>query len=534
MSLPTFGWSKDKAELWIRSNAAFSVSLAVKDAKYYDVKPTPVVTMPWTFENVLKASELSCPVIGTILRDYKFAGLFSPYKHQRDICSFLVSNRRAFCLADMGTGKTASCVWAVDYLMKIGQVSRVLILCDMNNMRNTWESEFYGINPQLYTTVIHDTSKAAKQKLAKSTAPIHIVNHDGIKSMYEELMRNSYDLVIIDELTRFKNANSQRFKRASELVQSKAKWVWGLTGTPTPNSPDEAYGQIKLINPGKLKGMSYYTFRDKVMRKVTQFKWVAKTDANITIQQLMQPAIVIKKEDCLDLPPVTSVYKEVPLSEQQKQWYDRLKHDRLVSDAAVGEVSAVNGGALFNKLIQIATGAIYNDNGEAFAIDIENRLVLAKAIVERSREESSDPKKGKTLIFVPFKHTAEIVRQYMEKYFKIAVITGDTPVKERDKIIRSFQTTEHPDLIIAVPGTMSHGVTATSASTIIWFGPVTSNEVYTQACQRINRPGQTQNMYMVHLYGSTTERKLYELLQHRQVSQRNLLALYEEFENEVQ
>lgn len=528
MKLRVFGHNSDKSELWIRTSLAYQVAKYIQGAKYYHAEPCDVVTMPWTLDNTLKAALVGCPVASPMVRDYTYTGRFKPFMHQQRICSFLTTNQRAFCLADMGTGKTASSVWSVDYLIKIGEVKKVLVACDMNNMRGAWQNEFFHINPQLRTTVIHDNSRAEKDLLAYASTPVHIINHDGVKSMYKQLLRNNYDLIIFDELTRFKNPRTGRFKCAEELAK-KAKWVWGLTGTPTPNAPDEAYGQIKLVNPTKVAKYNYYTWREKVMRKVTQFKWVPRDTANETVREHMQPAIYIKKEDCIDLPPLTNIYQEVQLSADQLKWYQDLSRHKYASGGEFGTITAVNGGALMNKLIQIATGAIYNDEGVAFAIDIKDRLETCRDIIRRSREESTDPKKGKTLLFVPFKHTAEIVRQYLVDYFKIALITGDTPVKERDTIIYNFQNEMEPDVIIAVPGTMSHGVTATSASTIIWFAPVASNEVYSQACARINRPGQTQHMQIVHLYGSRVEHKLYQLLINRQVSQSALLGLYDEF-----
>ena len=122
-----------------------------------------------------------------------------------------------------------------------------------------------------------------------------------------------------------------------------------------------------------------------------------------------------------------------------------------------------------------------------------------------------------------------LLEEALAPHFNIAVITGDTSAKRRAEIFYSFQTEGEIDVILAVPRTMSHGVTATAASTIVWFGPVTSNETYQQACNRIDRPGQTQEMFIHHLYSSPVEQKLYKTLRERKVSQADLLNLYNDF-----
>lgn len=109
------------------------------------------------------------------------------------------------------------------------------------------------------------------------------------------------------------------------------------------------------------------------------------------------------------------------------------------------------------------------------------------------------------------------------------LVTGDTNAKERADIFKAFQNEEHPDVIIATPQTMSHGVTATAASCIVWFGPTTSAETYVQACNRIDRPGQRNDMTIVHLYSTPVEWKLYKALQQSKVSQADLLSMYNDF-----
>lgn len=513
--------------LLIKTKLAESIALAVDGCSLSDeLGDGQRLKVAWNLEATQQVAAWEVPTLSPMLRDYDFIGRFEPYLHQLKICSFLTANRRAFCLADMGTGKSASVVWSLDYLFKTKQIKRVLIIGALTNMESTWVQEFFAINPQYQVTILHGAKDERKQ-LVRNKAPIHIINHDGVEVIQNELLRNNYDVVVIDELTAYKNASSYRFKKAAPIC-NQAKYCWGLTGTPTPNRPDESYGQIKIVNPIKVANVSAYRFKEMVMKKVDQFRWVSRFDAAETVRKFMQPAIWIDKAEVLSLPKVNSLYHEVALTKGQAEFYKALKRDQFVGDDEMS-ISAVNGGALMSKLLQVATGAIYNDMGEPMKFDVEPRIQKTIELIKEARERSTDKAKGKTLVFAPFRHTVVLLAQELSKHFNIAVITGETPAKQRAEIFLEFQTTEKPDVILAVPRTMSHGVTATAASSIVWFGPVTSNETYQQACNRIDRPGQTQEMTIHHLYSTPVEEKLYKTLQQRKLSQADLLNLYTDF-----
>lgn len=500
-------------------------------------KPSGVINgavyLPWTLDAMQVAASAGAQVLSPMLKEYDFPGLKTPFRHQYKICSFLSVNKRAYCFADMGTGKSLACAWTADYLLKKKVISRVLVVCPISVMVKTWADEFFSVNPQLQAVVLYGTKKQREQRAA-TTAPIHIINYDGLKILENEIRFNQYDLVIIDECTTYGEVNTGRWKVAQRLFKD-TPYVWGLTGTPTLRGLEYAYGQAALITPSTVNGVSKYKFKDKVLRQINTYKWVERPDAMDVVQRVLSPAIRVRKQDCIDLPPVTYLYREVPLSKEQEQCYNMLKSDQYVGDETAS-ITAANGAVLMNKLIQIATGVIYDDAGNARSFAANGRVDEVIGFIDRARAESDDPLKGKTLIFVPFKHTAVMLKAALDakkgggkKKYETKLVVGDTTAKERDKIFGDFQTQEHPDVIIATPQTMSHGVTATSASCIIWFGPITSAETYVQACNRIDRPGQTNNMTIVHLYSTPVEWRLYKGLQKSKVSQADLLSLYNDF-----
>jgi SNF2 family DNA or RNA helicase len=292
-----------------------------------------------------------------------------------------------------------------------------------------------------------------------------------------------------------------------------------LTGTPAAQSPVDAYGLAKMVNP---EGCPKYlnAFRDKVMFQVTRFKWIPKPDAQETVHSILQPAIRFEKKDCLDLPPVTYLDRESPLTPQQKRYYDDLASQMLI-EAAGEEISAVNAAAKINKLLQISGGAAYTDTGEVVEFDVSHRL---KAVVEVIEEAAN-----KVLVFVPFTHTIELLKDYLTKNkISCEVINGKVHPNKRASIVEEFQSKDTPRVLLIQPQAASHGLTLTAADTIVWYAPVTSVETYLQANARIDRPGQKHKMTVVHIRGSDVEARLYKLLRGNINNHEKLIDLYRE------
>jgi len=290
-----------------------------------------------------------------------------------------------------------------------------------------------------------------------------------------------------------------------------------LTGTPAAQSPLDAYGLAKLVNPDNTP--KYFgVFRDSVMYKISQFKWIPKPLAQDRVHDLLQPAIRFERDQCLDLPEVTFVEREAPLTAQQKAIYKKLKQDMYV-EAAGEDISAVNAAVRINKLLQVSCGAIYTDTGEIVDLDVGNRLSAVLEVIEESSH--------KVLVFVPFTHTIDLLKNYLDKNkVPCDVINGKVSVNRRSDIVKRFQEQPDPHVLIIQPQAASHGLTLTAANTIIWYAPVTSVETYLQANARINRPGQKNAMTIVHIKGSEVEARLYNMLQNNITNHSKIIDLY--------
>ena len=440
---------------------------------------------------------------------------FTPFAHQKQTAEFLLANPKAFCFNEQGTGKTASVIWAVDYLMQRGLVKRVLVVCPLSIMKSAWQGDLFKF--AIHRTVAIAYGSAAKRKeIINNGAEFVIINFDGVGIVKKEIMAGGFDLIVVDEASAYKNAQTARWKDMRDL-NKVIKGLWMLTGTPAAQSPVDAYGLAKLINP-KAVSPFFGHFKDTVMTKVSTFRWVPKPNAMTLVHSILQPAIRFEKAQCLDLPPLTFVEREAVMSPQQLVYYKILKHQMLI-EADGEEISAVNAAVQINKLLQIAGGAVYTDTGEVLEFDVTNRLKVVQEVIEESSH--------KVLVFIPFTHTIELLQKHLNKHnITCDVINGSVSVNQRADIVRRFQEQAEPKVLLIQPKAASHGLTLTAANTIVWYAPCTSVETYLQANARIDRPGQVNNMTIVHITGSPIEARMYKMLQGNISNHSKIIDLY--------
>lgn len=474
------------------------------------------VLVHWDFEEAKTLKELRFKNVPSPMeRDYEWGGPFKPMEHQKVTASFLSITKRGFCFNEQGTGKTASSIWASDYLMKLGKIKRVLVVCPLSIIHSAWQADLFKFALHRTVNVAYGTREKRKD-IINSDAEYVIINYDGIEIVEQDIKEAGFDLIIIDEANAYKSISTKRWKSMQRLISSNT-WLWLMTGTPAAQSPVDAFGLGKLCVPDRCPRF-FGRFRDMVMYSVGRFKWVPKDDAESIVFNMLQPAVRFTKAECLDLPPVTHVNREAPLTTQQDKYYKTLKKDMYMT-AAGEEISSVNAAVNLNKLLQISGGAVYTDTKEVIEFDVSNRLNVVREVIEEAS--------NKVLVFVPFKHTIQLLSEFLDKH-KITseIINGSVPVTKRSQIFKSFQETKHPNVLIIQPQAASHGVTLTAADTIIWYAPVTSLETYLQANARIDRPGQDSPMTIFHISGSPVERRLYQMLQSKLKNHTKLVDLY--------
>lgn len=504
-----------------RAEAAH-VSTVIPSAREVELGGTPRIVVPHGIDETKVLRNLGFEVPNPVRHYYEWPGEYKPFYAQTETVDFLTMNPRAFCLNQMGTGKTAATLWAFDYLKKHGKANKMLVISPLSTLERTWGDEIFRHFMTTRFAVLHGTRQRRLELLADDSYDIYLINHDGIKTPgFVEAMkdRDDIDLVVVDEIASFRNSGTERWKALNVICNKQVpRAVWGLTGTPIPNEPTDAWAQCRLVNPSSVP--PYFSkFRDVTMKQISTYKWIARDGALNLVRDAMQPSILFTRADCVDLPPVIYETRHVDLSPEQAKTYQSMML-KCHAEFAGGELVARNEAVKLNKLLQICCGVAYDDAHESVVFPTKARINIVKEIIEESG--------GKTIVFVPFTAALSNVADAVGEEWDTAVIHGGISKRNRDEIFRAFQQDSSPRVIVAQPGTMSHGLTLTAASSIVWFAPIYSNEIFNQAIARITRPGQKLNQLIVMIEGSEVERRIYSRLQKKTRTQGVLLDMIKE------
>jgi SNF2 family DNA or RNA helicase len=453
-----------------------------------------------------------------VFEDYSWPAKpgITPFQHQKETVKACLAFKRLFVLNDMGTGKTLSALWACDILFKAQRIKKVLIICPLSTMRSVWLEEIFYNLPHRTRAIAHG-SKDVRRAVIAGQYDFTIINHDGVSSVYEELCKGGFDIIIIDELTAYKTFQAERTKKMIMLART-VKAVWGLTGKPTPNSPIEAFSQGHVVNPANPNLPRYFTqFREMVLYRLNMYTWVPRPEATNIVASILQPAIRYKLEDCIDMPPLVYHTMEIPFTKAQEKAYVEMK-EHLYTELSNGEVSAANAAVKLNKLLQISAGAVKTDDGEPQIIDCSPRLEALYQLLEETPQR-------KMIVFVTFRASINLVVNYLrDKGVSTKFIYGDVSPQKRQEAIHEFQTSNLEVLVIQ-PQSSAHGITLTAASTIVWFSLIPSNELYQQGNARIYRAGQTLPCLIVHMVSSGAEKHIAKLLTRKEAQASSVLEL---------
>jgi SNF2 family DNA or RNA helicase len=507
----------DNHTLVVRTRYPARITETIKNSKLLQTNgEVTEVAVKWGLEEAQVLRKLNVKnVPSPIKQDYKWPGLYKPMLHQIETASFLTLYKRAFCFNEQGTGKTASAIWASDYLLEKKHIKRVLIVCPLSIMQSAWQADLFKFALHRSVNIAHGNRNKRKE-IISSISDYVVINFDGLEIVKDEIKHGGFDLIIIDEANAYKNVRTQRFKAMKEIMTHNT-WMWMMTGTPAAQSPLDAYGLAKMCVPDTAP-MLFGGYRESVMQQLTRFKWVPKPSAESTVHKILQPAIRFTKAECLDLPEVTHTSRFAPLSSQQTRYYKQLKKHMMI-EAAGEEISAVNAASNLTKLLQISCGAVYTDTGSVVEFDVSSRLSAVLEVIEEATH--------KILIFVPFTHTLTLLKDFLSKNGVTAeIINGSVSVNKRTDIFKRFQEQQDPKVLLIQPQAAAHGVTLTAANVVIWYAPVTSIEFYLQANARVHRQGQKNPVTVVHIEGSPVETKLYDMLQNKLDFHTRIIDLY--------
>jgi SNF2 family DNA or RNA helicase len=506
---------------WLTVNDQYAAAIAPQlpeglVLQTLDVDGTAVTVAPRDIPTV-SALRRAGHNIASLEENYAYPGRFPPMAHQRETVRYLLDHERAGNLSDPGTGKTLAAVWAADALMREGMVRRVLVVAPKTILLNVWGREFFSTLPRRPYAICYGSADK-KRALAENTdIPFIIVNYESLHLLEGSLP--DVDLIIADEATKIKTPQSKRTQALQRIAKGKRLWL--LTGTPAPQAPTDAYMACRLLREGNY--MSFRAFQDLTMVKVSQFVWKPRANAAEIVARELQPSIRFRRDECLDLPEQQIVDLEIEPSPAQKKAANEFIKQAW-ADLDGQKITAVNAGVALSKALQVLSGGVYHPTGEddvtgATAIDAKPLMETITTIIDETE--------GPVLIFAPFRISAAVIHaRLLQHGVRSAMVTGAVTDSERVAIFDQVQNGTL-DAMVAIPQTVSHGLTLTTSNTIIWVGPTFSFETYEQANARINRKGQTRKSVVFRISQLPLTKALYRRLDERATLQDTVLRLME-------
>ena len=428
---------------------------------------------------------------------------FTPYAHQTAGIDWILDHPACALFWGMGSGKTVTTLTAIDQLLHdYMEDGPVLVIAPKRVAEDTWTKETakWEHLKHLRISKVIGTAKQ-RQEALEDVADIYVVNRENVVWLVETLgNRWPFRIVVVDELSSFKSAQAKRFK-ALRRVRGRIRRIIGLTGTPRPNGVEDLWPELYLLDQGERLGRTLGAFRARYllpnrMSGHIVYDYRPKEGAETEIyDKIADICMSVKKEDVIDLPG--QIYEDIVLTPSAAllKKYKQFERDKVMGCLdADGEIVAGTAAALTNKLLQFANGAIYDVDGVAH----ELHDVKLDALEELIEEAGGDP----VLVMYAYKHDAERIRQ------RITCRSLDT-----SEDIDAWNRGEIP-VALAHPASVGHGLNLQQGGHIlIWFGLPWSLELYQQANERLNRPGQKNvcRIYHLILKGTHDERVLKSL-----------------------
>jgi SNF2 family DNA or RNA helicase len=449
--------------------------------------------------------------------------LLAPMAHQKESLAHDKRNPVLFDMSDPGTGKTAVRVWSFATRRR-ARGACLLVLAPRSLLRTAWGNDFARFAPDMKVVVA--TAANRKQALAE-TADVYVVNHDAVKELVKQPKAwfDKFDEFVVDECTAYKHHTSQRSKAIAKISKmSMFKFRRLLSATPTSNGICDMWHQIYLLDGGKRLGPSFYAFRETVCtpRQVGASKhaiqWTDKPGAEEAVfNELSDIVIRHKFEDCVDIPPTHFYSVDYTLEPKQRKTYDELERAQLLFLAGT-KVTAINAAAVATKLLQVASGAVYDGTGKYVVVD-RGRY---EALIDMAKV-----RKHPLLLFF-WQHQRDMLVEEAEKAnLKFCVFDGELNDNERATMIYDYQSSKY-DLMLGHPKTVAHGLTLTAGTSVIWPGPTYNLEWWKQANKRQARIGQKAKTEVVTMIApNTIEQKVYDMCMGKEGRMSNLLDLFE-------
>jgi SNF2 family DNA or RNA helicase len=434
------------------------------------------------------------------------------FEHQEVTSDFIVKNPYVLVTSDPGTGKTRSVIDA--YAKR--KNGRMLVLAPLSILEASWGDDIKKFQPDLTYAIAYSKNR---EEAFLGTEDIVITNHDAvkwIKKNYHVLC--GFDTLVIDEFTAFKNKDSQRSKACLKISEA-FEYRIAMSGTPNSNTILDIWHPTLIVDGGERLGHRFYSFRSSVCTsRFNGFanEWCDKPDAQeIVAAALSDINIRYELENCIDMPEQSVRAMYVQLPKKIRRQYTDLTEDSVLYTAA-GTVNAVHAGARVKKLLQLCTGAIYDEHGDVVSVH-EERYDLVMQLVEQ---------RAQSLVAFNWRHEKDAMVKIAEKLgISYAVIDGSVAAHKRKEIVDRMQAGQL-QVVFCHPQSAGHGLTMTKAKTVIWASPTYNAEHYQQFNRRIYRAGQTQKTEIIQIADKDTwETDVYNKLEGKLEKMEDLLSI---------
>ena len=448
------------------------------------------------------------------------------WPHQQRTFEAAIAADLLYDTSDPGTGKTRAHLAAFDH-HRSNNGGKALVVCPKSLMQSAWGHDIRKFFPHLTYSCAYAENR---EDAFKINADVYIINTDGVKALQDKKPRWFADTfganatLIIDEATAFKHRTSQRSK-ALVKVSKHFHYRRGLTGTPYSNSVTEMWNQIRILDGGQHLGSSFAAFQQQVCRpeqvgpSVQHIKWVDIPGINDVVAYMIRDISIRHDfQDVMEIPENYARHIGFTLSRRCQKAYDEMANF-MILELDNEEVTAVHAASLRTKLLQIASGAVYDGTGGYKIID-DQRYELVLDLVEERKH---------SVVFFNWSHQKELLSQHAKsRGIEHEMVDGTVPVKRRTEIVESYQRGDLQTLLLH-PQTGAHGLTLTRGTATIWASPIYQPDFLKQGLHRVYRGSQTQKTENITVEAyNTVERLVYERLGDKQERMTDMLDLLKE------
>lgn len=396
-------------------------------------------------------------------------------------------------------------------------------------LQSAWEDDFRKYAPWLRTSVAYATNR--EEAFARD-ADVYITNTDGVNWLAKQKpdFFKGFESLVVDEISNFKHSTSQRSKSLSKL-RKYFKYRYGLTGTPNSNSITDLWHQVYVLDDGARLGSSFFQFRNSVCQPQQvgpmpqMVKWIDRPGAELAVADLIKDITVRHKfEECVDIPENHEYTMQYYMTKHQAEKYRQMEQIAMTSiNRQV--VSAVNAAAVMTKLLQISSGAVYDESGGYAEVEQARYELVADLVQQR----------GHSVVFFNWQHQRDLlIREFEARGITFALIDSSVSTTKRHENVELFQKGFYK-VLLAHPQSAAHGLTLTRATSTIWTSPTYNLEHFLQGNRRIYRISQTMpTETIVLLAQGTIEEKVYQKIIDKNAKQTSLLEILQEYKDDLE